>query len=70
MEWIKTEKRKPGFGELVLVYCSIYGRYLSTYQEIGDSGWGDWTDWEGKRGGLPPVLWAHIPALPKDLENG
>jgi hypothetical protein len=36
MEWIKTELQKPKFDETVLVWCRIYGRFLSTYEHIGD----------------------------------
>ena len=68
MEWIKVETRRPKFGEYVLVYNSIYGRYLSAYQEIAESGWGDWTDVDGRRGGLPPSHWMPLPEPPQEDE--
>ena len=36
MEWIKTEDKLPEFGELVLVYCRIYGIFLASYELIGE----------------------------------
>ncbi len=64
MEWIKTEDHLPPFGEHVLVWCKIYGRYIASYQRISDTNWGNWHD--GKDlGVLPPVCWMPLPEAPK-----
>jgi len=34
MKWIATEEKKPPFGEMVMVYCGIYGRFLAVYGKI------------------------------------
>lgn len=65
MEWIKETESKPPFGELVLVYCRIYGRFLASYEYIGDFGGEKYGNWkhDGKLGILPPVLWMKIPEI-------
>ena len=63
MSWIKTEIQKPKFGELVLVYCRIYGRFLATYERIEDTNFGNWR-YESNLGILPPVFWMNIPEIP------
>lgn len=68
MEWIKTKTKKPQFNEVVLVYCKIYGRFLATYECIGDfegEKYGNWKDLNGNSGILPPVYWIKIPEIPK-----
>lgn len=60
MNWIKTEEQNPKFNELVLVWCSIYGTFLATYEQISDTRWGNWRDMNGNLGILPPVYWTYI----------
>ena len=66
MSWIKTERRKPKFGVTVLVYCRIWGRYMATYEQLEDTGWGNWRDFNGNLGVLPPVYWMEIPEVPSE----
>ena len=66
MSWIKTEQRKPKFGVTVLVYCRIWGRYMATYEQLEDTGWGNWRDFNGNLGVLPPVYWMEIPEVPSE----
>ena len=63
MTWIKESERKPEFGELVLVYCKLYGRFLASYEQIGDTTWGNWS-YNGQMGILPPLYWMRIPDIP------
>ena len=69
MEWIKTELKKPNFDETVLVWCSIYGIFLATYEYIGEfdgEKYGNWRDLNGNLGILPPVYWLNLPAPPSE----
>lgn len=61
--WINTKEQKPNFGETVLVYCKIYGKFLATYEQIENTGWGNWR-YENDLGILPPVYWMRIPEIP------
>lgn len=68
MEWIKTEDRKPEFDVPVWVWCRIYGRFIATYEYIGDfegERFGNWQDHNGNLGILPPVYWMLLPEPPK-----
>ena len=65
--WVSTSDKLPEFGETVLVYCSLYGRYLATYEFIGDfqgEKHGNWMDFNGNLGILPPIYWMKIPDIP------
>ena len=66
--WINEKDKKPEFDKLVLVWCRIYGRYLSKYVRVADSDWGQWMDPEGRPGGLPPIYWADILDAPYNQE--
>ena len=66
-KWVSVSDRLPEFGETVLVYCKIYGRFLATYEYIGDfqgEKYGNWRDFNGTLGILPPVYWFKIPEIP------
>jgi hypothetical protein len=65
--WIKTEYKTPEFDTLVLVYCKTYGRFLATYEFIGEFAgekYGNWRDMHGNLGILPPVYWMSLPESP------
>ena len=67
MHWVATSEQLPEFGKTVLVYCKIYGNFLATYEYIGDYGgekYGNWRDFNGNLGILPPVYWTEIPKPP------
>jgi len=67
MHWVAVSERLPEFGETVLVYCRIYGRFLATYEFIGEfqgEKYGNWRDFNGNLGILPPVYWLQIPEPP------
>ena len=67
ISWVAVSERLPEFGETVLVYCKIYGRFLATYEYIGDfqgEKYGNWRDFNGSIGILPPVYWLQIPEPP------
>jgi hypothetical protein len=67
ISWVAVSKRLPEFGETVLVYCKIYGRFLATYEYIGDfqgEKYGNWRDFNGNLAILPPVYWLQIPEPP------
>ena len=64
-EWISEREFKPEFGLHVLVSCRIYGRYLAVYNEIADTGFGEWKDFNGKSC-LPPTHWMPLPNFPKN----
>ncbi len=67
ISWVAVSERLPEFGETVLVYCKIYGRFLATYEYIGDfqgEKYGNWRDFNGNTGILPPVYWLKIPEPP------
>lgn len=69
MEWIKVEDKLPEFDELVLVWCKLYGNFLATYEEIGELNgirYGNWRDFGGSLGILPPIYWCPLPEAPKD----
>jgi hypothetical protein len=66
MEWITTEDTKPKFGELVLVYCKIYGRFLAIYEQLDNTRYGNWRDMQGNLGILPPIYWMKIPEIPNE----
>ena len=65
-EWIPVEVRLPEFGESVLVFCRIYGRFIASYEFIGEfqnEKYGNWSD--GKNIGiLPPTHWMLLPLPP------
>ena len=63
MSWKEEKKHKPKFGEVVLVYCRIYGRFLASYEQLDDSVFGNWSE-GGKLGILPPLYWMAIPKVP------
>jgi len=66
-QWVAVSNQLPNFDETVLVYCSIYGRFLATYEHIGDfegEKYGNWRDFKGNLGILPPVYWMKIPEPP------
>ena len=72
MVWIKTELKKPKFGEPVLVWCRIYGRFLATYEYIGGfdgEQYGNWRDSNGNLGVLPPTYWMNLPEPPSNLDQ-
>ena len=67
ISWVAVSERLPEFGETVLVYCKIYGRFLATYEFIGEfqgEKYGNWRDFNGNLGILPPVYWLRIPEPP------
>ncbi len=64
-EWIKVEDRLPDFDDPVFVYCKIWGRYIATYTEILDTGWGEWRDFNNKPC-LPPTHWMPLPKPPTE----
>jgi hypothetical protein len=63
MNWNLEKNKKPKFGELVLVYCKTYGRFLASYEQIEDTDWGNWS-YNGDLGILPPIYWMSIPEIP------
>ncbi len=64
--WIKTSSKLPEFDTPVLVFCKIYGRYIGSYNFIGEAfgeKHGNWHD--GKQlGVLPPTHWQPLPERP------
>lgn len=67
MNWIKVEDEKPYFDIPVLVYCRIWGRYLAHYERIDpEHTWGQWVDFKGEKGILPPTHWMPLPDPPID----
>lgn len=67
ISWVAVSERLPEFGETVLVYCKIYGLFLATYEFIGEfqgEKYGNWRDFNGNLGILPPVYWLQIPETP------
>lgn len=64
--WVKCSEELPEFDVPVLVSCKIYGRWIYTYQFIGEIGgqkYGNWHD--GKQlGVLPPTHWMPLPPSP------
>lgn len=69
-EWRSVNERLPAFDELVLVYCKIYGRYLSAYHQIDNTNYGNWYDPDGRLGGLPPTKWTPLPPIPAGTVSG
>ncbi|MFA5297866.1 MAG: DUF551 domain-containing protein [Lutibacter sp.] len=64
--WISVKERLPEFNTLVLVNCSVYGRFLASYEFIGEfqgEKYGNWRHNE-ELGILPPTHWMSIPELP------
>ena len=67
ISWVAVSERLPEFGETVLVYCKTYGLFLATYEFIGEfqgEKYGNWRDFNGNLGILPPVYWSQIPEPP------
>ena len=67
-QWISVTDRLPEFGETILVYCKIYGRFLATYEYIGEvdrKKYGNWRDFRGNSGILPPTHWMPLPSPPQ-----
>jgi hypothetical protein len=67
MHWVATSEQLPEFGKTVLVYCKIYGKFLATYEYIGEFAgekYGNWRDFNGNLGILPPVYWMEISEPP------
>ena len=68
MEWIQTKDQLPPFDKTVLVGCRIYGRFLATYVKVGEfegDDYGNWRDFNGNLGILPPIYWCEIPEIPE-----
>lgn len=67
MEWIKTEDRNPEFGVPVLVFCRIYGRFIASYEHIGDFEGQQYGNWghNNELGILPPTHWMPLPEPPE-----
>lgn len=65
--WISVKERLPEFNTLVLVNCSIYGRFLASYEFIGEFQGVKYGNWKhnDELGILPPTHWMSIPELPK-----
>lgn len=64
MEWISVKDKFPPFGDWVLVYCRIYGRYIGSYQRIDpEYNFGVWNDGNNS-GVLPPTHWMPLPEPP------
>ena len=66
--WIPVSERLPEFDESVLVFCRIYGRFLATYVQVGEfdgQKYGNWRDFKGQLGILPPTHWMPLPEPPK-----
>ncbi|SMC45972.1 hypothetical protein [Pedobacter africanus] len=57
-KWIDVSKRTPEYGKNVIVWCGIYGRYISKYVDTENGG--QWKFYDGTFGGLPPLKWAEI----------
>ena len=65
MEWISIKDRLPELGEHVLVFCNIYGIFIASYEDIGaGKKWGNWRDFNGNLGILPPTHWMPLPTPP------
>ena len=63
MNWIATKHKNPPFDTPVLVYCEVYGRFIATFFEIDDTGYGNWSN-DVERGILPPTHWMPLPDVP------
>ena len=61
-DWISVEDRLPEYSKPVLVYCKIYGRYVTTYENHGE--YSEFLDWKGRGGALPPTHWMPLPEPP------
>ncbi len=72
MNWIKTEDEKPEYDKAVLVWCRVYGRFLATYVCVGNfrgESYGNWRDFNGNLGILPPIYWMPLPEPPEHKES-
>jgi hypothetical protein len=64
MEWISVNNKTPIFNEAVLVYCRLWGIYTAYYEQISDTKYGQWKDFNSIIV-LPPTHWMPLPAPPK-----
>lgn len=52
------------FYESLFVYCRIYGRFIAYKERIAGTDCGQWCNWNGEKGILPPVAWMPLPEPP------
>lgn len=71
--WVLTSKQEPIFNEYVWCYCSIYGRYIGKFINIGELEGKLYGNWHNgtELGCLPPIAWMPIekPNLPEFCEG-
>ena len=65
MKWISVKKELPDFDKTVLVYCHLWGRYLATYNRLGDTNYGEWKDFNNESV-IPPSYWSELLDPPKE----
>ena len=67
--WVETSKKNPDFDIPCLVFCEIYGRFIATYECIGEFGgikYGNWRYGE-QLGILPPTHWIYLHDIPAPI---